>query len=320
MTVQKALNKYELHQCALYKCRSRKRLAKVLMRDYAEIKSLWLAAEDYYSSYGVGKKDGDKRVINYSKSTLKSVQKRILKLLRNVRRPEWLMSGERGKSYVTNGRAHLNSDYLLTMDVKKFYDNCQREYVYRFFVDTMHISRDVAWMLANIVTFKGGIPTGCPTSQMLAYYAYQEMFAHINHIAQQHNCVFTLYVDDMTFSSIVPFDPKRLTQSVQMELRKFGHRLKYEKVKYYRKGVHKLVTGVVISKDHTLQVPNRLRNKIYEQAMDVKKLMATPGKLQDVESLKILRSLKGRVQSAQNVEQVIFPEVKRLVERAIDMA
>lgn len=321
MTKRKELKKYDLSQCAFYKCKPKKRLAEKLLIDYAELKKILSIVKNSYSTFSVGKKDGDRRAITAPKQRLKSIQKRILKLLRDVQRPEWLMSGERGKSYITNGQMHLNSNYLLTMDVKKFYDNCRREYVYRFFVDTMQTSKDVAWILTDIVTLKDGIPTGCPTSQMLAYYAYQEMFMNIHKIAQKHNCIFTLYVDDMTFSSEALFNPKKLTQSVDIELRKFGHRLKYSKVKYYPKGRHKLVTGVVVSKNHSLLVPNNLRRKIYCGTMQVRGLIAHQGKMQDLDVLKTSRSLQGRVQSAQNVENRIFPEVKRLVERAIsDMA
>ena len=41
-----------------------------------------------------------------------------------------LISGEKGKCYIDNGKSHLNSNYFLTMDIKKFYDNCFREYVF----------------------------------------------------------------------------------------------------------------------------------------------------------------------------------------------
>ncbi|GJM72667.1 hypothetical protein HMSSN036_48830 [Paenibacillus macerans] len=119
----------------------------------------------------------------------------------NIRRPDWLISGEKGKSYIDNGKVHQNSSVFLTIDIKKFYDNCKREYVFRFFKDKMCCAGDVAGVLAEIVTFNGGIPTGCPTSQLIAYYAYEEMFENINKIASKHGCIFTLYVDDMTFSS-----------------------------------------------------------------------------------------------------------------------
>jgi RNA-directed DNA polymerase len=318
VTKCKETKRYDITQCVFYKCRNKKRLAKILMIDFEELNNPSSVVK--YYSFSVGKKDGDKRSITAPKHRLKSIQKRILRLLRNVQRPEWLISGERGKSYITNGQMHVNSDYLLTMDIKKFYDNCKREYVYRFFVDTMKTSHDIAEILADIVTFNRGIPTGCPTSQVLAYYAYQDMFINIHSIAQKHNCIFTLYVDDMTFSSETPFNPRQLMNSVDIELRRFGHKLKYKKVKYYSKGKHKLVTGVVVSKNHNLLIPNRLHENIYKGTKHVKKLMVNKENIGDQEFIKSSYSLQGRVQAARNVEKSIFPEVKVLAERAVDMA
>lgn len=318
MKKQKETKKYDINQCVFYKCMSKKRLAEKLLIDYEELKNL--SSIIGYSSFSIGKRDGDKRAITAPKRKLKHIQKRILRLLRDINRPEWLISGERGKSYITNGQIHLESEYLLTMDIKKFYDNCKREYTYRFFLDIMRTSMDVAEVLTDIVTFDGGIPTGCPTSQIIAYYGYQDMFINIHSIARKYNCIFTLYVDDMTFSSNIPFDPKKLTQSVDIELRRFGHRLKNSKVKYYPKGTDKLVTGTVISKSHELKVPNRLRYAVYKGTKHIKKSMENDGTKISLETTKNIPLLQGRVQAARNVENKIFPEVKRFVERVNDMA
>lgn len=87
-----------------------------------------------------------------------------------------LISGERGKCYIDNGKAHIMSHYVLTMDIKNFYDNCNREYVFRFFKDKMLMAGDIAGFCTDLVCLEGGIPTGCPTSQLIAFYAYEAMF------------------------------------------------------------------------------------------------------------------------------------------------
>lgn len=62
--------------------------------------------------------------------------------------------------------------YVLTVDIKKFYDNCTREPVYQFFVQKLKTSPDVAKKLTDIIPCNGGIPTGCPTSQIMIFYTY----------------------------------------------------------------------------------------------------------------------------------------------------
>ncbi|ALS27149.1 reverse transcriptase [Paenibacillus sp. 32O-W] len=303
--------RYDITQCSFYKCRSKRRLMNLLMLNEEEFKNI--KKKICYHSFTQAKKDGDKRVITAPNEELKRIQKRILKLFSYVKRPEWLISGERGKSYIDNGRYHINSNYFLTMDIRKFYDNCKREYVYRFFNDNLEMSKDTAAILTDLVTYEGKVPTGCPTSQIIAYYAYQKMFHSIHKVAEMHGCKFSLYVDDMTFSSSSPFNPDSLRNDIDKILRKYGHRPKYSKVKYYSKNKFKLITGVTISSDHKLLVSNTLRKKIYDGAMsqiemDRQKKVTIP---------KELRRLKGRIQAARVVNPHIFPEVNRFVEEKL---
>lgn len=303
--------KYDINQCSLYKCRNKRKLAELLRLSYSKFNELDKLIE--YHSFTKEKRDGDKRIITAPNNDLKKIQKRILRLFTYVERPEWLISGERGKSYIDNGKSHINSDYFLTIDIRKFYDNCKREYIYRFFQDTLSTSSDVAAKLTDIVTFEKKVPTGCPTSQIIAYYAYQEMFENINKIAQKHGCIFTLYVDDMTFSSKLAFNHNQLSNDIDIELRRYGHKPKYSKVKYFPKKSHKLVTGVVVSKNHKLVVANNLRKKIYDGAM----LLLCPNKEEKPPVQKDLQSLKGRILAAKSVNSRIFPEINRLVENTI---
>lgn len=226
-------------------------------------------------------------------------------------RPEWLISGEKGKSYIDNGMAHRSNSYALTIDIKSFYDNCKREYVYRFFKEKLLTSPDVAEILTNIVTYNGLVPTGCPTSQIIAYYAYEDMFNEIATIAKEYCCTFTLYVDDMAFSSTTPFDYKKLSREIDIALRKYGHKPKYKKVKYYKKGAPITITGTVID-NHSLLTPNSLQNTIFNEFQALKNKDRNKLITEESEVKKVL-SLKGKICAARNIEPNKFPEIKRLV-------
>ena len=89
------------------------------------------------------------------------------------------------------------------------------------------------------------------------------MFTQIRECAESHACKFTLYVDDMTFSSAVPFNHQKLAREVDLILRRFGHRPKYRKVKYYSKTEAKPITGTIVTQNHELDVPTKLQKKIY---------------------------------------------------------
>lgn len=313
------LPKYNITQCALYKCNSKKRLEHLLCIEPGGLKII--SGIISYHSFEIDKKHTsktqivEKRKITAPDKTLKLVQARILHLVQRVERPEWLISGEKGKCYIDNGKAHLLGSYVLTIDVKKFYDNCKREPVYQFFIQRLKVSKDVAALLTDIVTYDGGIPTGCPTSQMMAFYAYQEMFTEINEIAQKFHCKFTLYVDDMTFSSQESFSPNLLSQEVDKVLRKYGHKPKYPKVKYYSKHDPKPITGTIVTPEHTLDVPISLQRKVYDNFQEIKHLQGETVTSQDDE--KTLLRLRGQIQSVRNIDSTRFPEIGRITSQII---
>ena len=148
--------KYDITQCALYKCRTKKRLEQLLKLKNGELKQI--ADIISYHSFEIEKKTTKKnasvemRQITAPDRQLKAIQSRILFLLQRVIRPEWLISGEKGKCYIDNGKVHRYSNYCLTIDIQKFYNNCKRDPVYRFFKQDLCTSSDVAKTIRLILS------------------------------------------------------------------------------------------------------------------------------------------------------------------------
>lgn len=300
---------YPINQCALYKCTRKKKLEYLLTLEEGSLKLIQKAIK--YSKFEINKKNSEeKRKITAPQETLKRIQRRVLYLLQRIERPEWLISATKGKSYIDNGKYHQNSSYVLAMDIKSFYDNCTRENVYRFFKDKMRTSSDVTEILTDIVTINNGIPTGCPTSQIIAYYAYEDMFLNIKNIADNYGCDFTVYVDDLTFSSASPFDVGKLQKEVIAVLRRYDHSPKKEKIKYYSRDEAKPITGTIVTKEHGLTTPNALQHKIYTGFQELK----NDSSLDDETRYKKIQALEGRIQASKNIETESdkFPEISRL--------
>ena len=299
--------KYPLNQCALYKCRTKKKLAVYMGTDLCEIRMILDTMK--YHSFQIPKKNGiDMRNITSPCHTLKKAQTRILRLLEGINRPDWLMSGEKGKSYITNAKYHSINPYCLTADISSFYDNCTREYVYSFFKNKLQCSPDVSKILTDLVTWDNGIPTGTPTSQLIAYYAYEDMFFAINELSQSYGLTFSLYVDDMTFSGNSNFNDEKFVFELRTILNMYGHILKIIKTKYYSKNREKIITGVAVLPNFSLSVTNTKRRQI----LDLFNLCV------DAEDKKAIDSLIGKINSAKQIQPQIFPELTKKV-KEMDM-
>lgn len=299
--------RYPFNQCALYKCTTKRKLYEYLKVEPFEMHAILRTM--HYDEFTKPKKDSNEmRTITAPNKSLKGMQRRILSLLQHVSRPAWLMSGELGKNYISNADYHRENDYCLTIDISKFYDNCSREYVFRFFKDKLKCNSDIAKILSDLSTYQGGIPTGTPVSQMLAYYAYEDMFAEINQFANLNGLKFSLYVDDMTFSSDNNFNSKRIVYEVKKILNKYEHTLKAKKTHYYSKNDPKTITGVIVTKNKKLSTPNCRRKKIIDEVNEIND--------ENFDERKAL-SLLGKVSAARQIESNIFPSVKNNVERKL---
>ena len=220
--------RHDLIECPFYKGDNKEKLANLLEIDIDEL--IKITNIITYKTFSISKKNSEKkRLITAPNEKLKIIQRRVLFLFQKNILPDWLMSGSKGKSYKSNGLAHINSNYCLIMDIENFYDNCKREAVYNFFNTKLFTSPDISELLTNIVTYKGIIPTGAPTSQLIAYYAYEDMFYEINELAKKYDCIFTLYVDDMTFSSNKPLPKNKIISEINNILSNYKHKLKLNK-------------------------------------------------------------------------------------------
>lgn len=294
-----------IDQCQLYKCRSKKRLAEILYLERADLDEI-----PAWAKYRIGhleKDDGSTRVIYSPCKKLKTVQKRIKRLLERIRKPSWVFSGTKGKCHVDNAMHHAGNTYFVLSDIARFYESCTRDAVYKFFLDKMKTSPDVAGLLADITTLetegKTVIPTGSPSGQLLAFFSYKEMFDELEELASRHGCRLSLYVDDLTISSNTPIaNPKNLQKQLARIMASYGHSIKWSKTRYVKPSEFKVVTGVAIGPDGEPHIPNNLGREII-------------GGLQDALGGDCLSqaSTLGRINAARQIVEGSFPEVERVL-------
>lgn len=297
---------YKIDQSPLYRLSNKRKLATILQTEYATL----LHAKEMinYTVSEIEKGSGGFRTIYNPCRELKQVQRRIKNLLSRISIPSWVFSGRKGVCHVDNGKYHEHSIYFIQSDLHAFYDSCSRERVYRLFKDRFKCSSDVSALLSVLttLTLEDGstvIPTGSPCAQLVAFLAYQDMFNELHDLACNHGCKFSLYVDDLTFSSKTPFsNPAVFKKKLLQIVKRYGHSLSLSKTAYRGADETKIVTGVAITKEGVSAIPNKLRYKIVQGT-------AQSGTGDTSTALSTL----GRINSARMVEPSSFPEAERQV-------
>lgn len=218
---------YPLKSSPLYRLRNRRKLAELLFLpdNYFRVFHVYK-----YNEFSKPKLNGDgKRHFMNPEYELKKIQRKIYKLIRRIEVPGWVKSAKQGESYITNCKAHLNSKYILTMDISKFYDSASKKRIYKLFDETFEMEADIGAIMTTLLMNGESLPTGGPASQIIVFWAYREMFFKVEELAEEYDCQFTLYVDDMTFSSQYAI-PSKLQKGIVDLLGTYGLTVKKEKI------------------------------------------------------------------------------------------
>ncbi|OAT41093.1 reverse transcriptase [Hafnia paralvei ATCC 29927] len=281
---------YPLQECIFYKLTSKKRLEKILFTSIAELE---LLSNDinyvlFYEKSDVNKK----RLIEKPNEKLDIIHTRIASLISRIVQPQYMHSGLKDKSYISNARAHLGTNPTLTTDIKSFFPSTTRQKVFNFFYKKLRCSSDIADLLSRLCTINNHIPTGSRISMPLAYWANIDMFNNLYAISCANDIEMTVYVDDVTFSG------KKVNRQFLSRVKKIitseSHIMHPTKTILYDGMEIKKITGVIIA-NNKLKVPNSLHNKIHFD-MEAWKL---PNNNNDTS---IKDRLLGRVYAAANID------------------
>ena len=275
----------------LYKIGNKTKLAKYLGITRKEL--LNLCNDDLYRVYDEPKHNGTgTRTIEAPAKQLKSIQRKLNKELQKLETPSYLFSGIKGKSFIDNALVHVQNKYILCVDIHSFYPSTNSKKVLEYYKYSLEIPNDIAKILTELTTFDGHLPTGAPTSVILAYFAYEKTFEDIYKKAQELDIDMSVYVDDITFSSKKTI-PTSFYNFVEKRMKQQGLILKKKKTKWYKPDDFKIITGHGISANNEGKVPikNILKIKAIMNGRNIKEL-----------SHRELISLKGSLVVAQRIE------------------
>lgn len=283
--------KYAIERSPLFRLSNKKKLAALLDVEVSEIRDLVKSGLDQQYRFFVDKKT--RRFITEPIDALAKIHRQLLKLLARIEPPDYVHSAIKKRSYKTNAYTHINGGGVIKVDIKKFFPSIRFDCIHAFFSESMKCSPDIATILARLCVVKSEkhgihLPTGSCISPVLSFLANKPMFDEIKKISDEHGCIFTLYVDDITISGIAA--DAKLLSLVASEIFKRGY--KYHKTNVTN-GDCALVTGLVVKRGR-LYLPHERIVKIRDLAMLLN--FSTGAKE------RILASLVGRLSEAEQIE------------------
>ncbi len=261
--------------CTLYNCKSLNNLQKYLcILDKVYFKKLSHNLKEKPHKFFTSFKKQDRELFKCSLE-VKKLHKRLIKLFK-IENSNYLKSGVKKESHLTNVKHHQGSNFYLTIDIKKFYPSITKSKIKNQLIVTYSQSSKVAEFISNLVTVsqeqsfgKRALVTGSPASQYFAYVINKRMFDEINKVAKEENIKFSLYVDDMTFSSKTIIS-HRFHTKIYSILTKYGYSTHTNgKKKNYRGkiGNKTKITGVQLTKyglrlldKHKIKIRNLIQN------------------------------------------------------------
>lgn len=319
--------------CKLYSIKSKKQLLKMLGIEKSQSTQLWVS-ENVYPC--IDKSKAKSRLLEKPRKQLKKTQRRIHNYLSEINYPDYVFSGVKGKdrTYKCNAEKHIEGRFFLKIDLTAFFPSVSRERVYRFFSNDLKNPPDIAEILTNFTTidldsknydnideinefldFKGvgvrkHLGSGFPTSPILSYLVNYDMFSALKSLAEQHNYIMTVYVDDVVFSGKMRIS-KSFKRKVFEIVNNNYYKISTGKTKCYKPNHYKVVTGVIIDPNGKLSVKNSIRQKTIIQLRSLKK--------EPTNNLTRQR-LKGLINSARYVDGSIFSGARKYAYQKVEEA
>jgi RNA-directed DNA polymerase len=219
----------------------------------------------FYRTYKIPKRNGGLRRIDEPLPTLKLIQRWVLdEILSHVKISEHAYAFAENCSIVKNAKPHLGSKKILSLDIQNFFGTIDFPRVYSLF-SRLGYNNVIATTLSHLVTFKGVLPQGAPTSPAISNIVALKMDRRFYAYAEKFNLKYTRYADDITFSG--KFKTGTVISFVKKVVEEEGFKLNEAKTRAMGRHQAQEVTGIITNV--RLQVPRHLRRKLRQIAYHI---------------------------------------------------
>lgn len=225
-------------------------LLNILGFSYEDCKK---AIQESYKKYPRFK-NGKTRWIESPNELLKNIQKKLLEYLqKKLTCPPYCMAGFKGQNNIENAKRHRFKREVITTDISHFFPNTKEKYIRKFFKEEFGATAEVLELLVQLTTYNGYLPTGAPTSTLLATFVHKEVLDKIYEKTLEYGADMSSYVDDITISTKGHIG-NWIIKYIQNTLKTHGLHIKMAKTKRYGYK-YAVVTGVHISQSGKMSAP-----------------------------------------------------------------
>lgn len=280
---------YHLNQSPLYKLKNKKKLAELLNLELSEIKDIVLKKDVYYKCYY----NEDNRYIEEPILLMYEVHNKLASFFSRISTPSYMHFAKKSCSNITNANVHRDAKNVVTFDIKSYYHNVTEEKIRQFFLRQLECSLDVAYLLSQLCTYNGHIPTGSQVSVYLCNLANIKMFNELNNIAKSNSLNFTVFADDITISGKNAH--QGVLNTMRKVLEKYNYEIKKEKTKIYKTNQTPIVTGIALNNNHTAKNKTLKDTRKISQKLQLEKSPIAVKELKD--------KLRGKVAYFDSINQ-----------------
>lgn len=199
----------------------------------------------------IRKSDGKTwRVIHVPNAVLKQLHRFVLRrYLDGIAADRAAYGFRRGAGRYEHAKHHCGKQLVIRLDIRDFFPTVTIRRIIPIFQECGFCER-MARLLANLVTYRGQLPQGAPTSPKLADLVARLLDRDLRVLASRTGWYYSRYADDLCFSTnrqLSRRDINSFIKQVSELVRSHGFRLNGRKTRVMRRHRRQLVAGLLVN-------------------------------------------------------------------------
>lgn len=187
---------------------------------------------------------GKRRVICAPRFWLKSLQSGLYERVLLKVPVSTRVFSQRGHDVIENAEQHLNQSHMVVLDIENCFPSTKHSMV-RDALLRSGFENSAATLLTRLVTYKGALPQGPPTSPSILSVVFAPLDEELEWLAAEFGATYTRYMDDLCFSANRPLD--LLARRAERAIRHAGYRVNPAKRRVWGPNDRHTVTKIIVS-------------------------------------------------------------------------